>query len=181
MLTWDSAEWYTPSMYVEAAREVMGGIDTDPASCEMANKTVQATTYYTKETNGFNKPWNGRVFCNPPYGYDGKCNQAQWAARLVEQYQAGVTTEGILLVNASAGTSWFDTMCEYPVCLPRRRIHFNTPTPRKHSNTHGSALFYLGPQVDKFSQVFGKFGRVLWEVRRVKKPVPTLWNLDATA
>ena len=45
-------EWYTPAKYIEAARKVMGGIDLDPATCELANKTVKATKYHTKENNG---------------------------------------------------------------------------------------------------------------------------------
>lgn len=181
MLTWESAEWYTPAIYIEAARQVMDGIDTDPASCEMANQVVQATRYYTKEENGFIKPWPGKVWINPPYGYDSKCNQAQWSARLVEQFEAGITTEAILLVNAAVGTSWYDRMCDYPVCQPRRRINFYTPTPRKHSNTHGSALFYLGPQVEKFAEVFSQFGRVLVDVNlsRRKDNIRTLWDMSA--
>lgn len=180
MLTWDSAEWYTPAIYIEAAREVMGSIDTDPASCELANQVVKAKRYYTKEENGFTKHWTGKVWCNPPYGYDSKCNQAQWSARLVEQYEAGITTEAILLVNAAVGTSWYDRMCEYPVCQPRRRINFITPVPKKHSNTHGSALFYLGPQAEKFARVFGQFGRVMVDMNATRlQHSATLWDVSA--
>lgn len=37
-----SNEWFTPARYVEAAREVLGSIDLDPASCEAGNRIVQA-------------------------------------------------------------------------------------------------------------------------------------------
>src|SRR2546430_17584816 len=63
-----SNEWYTPSKYIETAREVLGSIDLDPASCELANRTVKADKYYTKEDDGLSKEWHGNVWLNPPYG-----------------------------------------------------------------------------------------------------------------
>jgi len=60
-------EWYTPPKFIESARKTMGIIDVDPASSKIANKVVNATTYYTKETNGLDNDWIGNVWMNPPY------------------------------------------------------------------------------------------------------------------
>ena len=37
-----SPRWHTPAEYIEAAREVMGSIDLDPASCHIAQQAVKA-------------------------------------------------------------------------------------------------------------------------------------------
>lgn len=64
----ESAEWFTPPEIIEAARVTMGGIDLDPASSVVANRTVGAAAYFDVAHNGFKRAWNGRVFLNPPGG-----------------------------------------------------------------------------------------------------------------
>src|SRR5258708_17152650 len=102
-------EWYTPARYIEAAREVMGGIDLDLASCEFANHVVQAAHFYTQETNGLMHPWYGRVWLNPPYGktmQGGGSNLEYFTRHLVDHYQCGNVTEAILLIPANTATTW---------------------------------------------------------------------------
>jgi phage N-6-adenine-methyltransferase len=170
-----STEWYTPKKYIEAARLVMGSIDVDPASNAYANEIVKAAIYYTKETNGYDKPWPGNVWLNPPYGYDGpKANQSRWSQRLIEQYQAGITKQAVLLVSANMETKWFQAMCDYPVCLPDHRINFYQPDGKRSGSTHASALVYLGPNIQRFIQVFRQFGRVMGDMDLY--PTRTLWT-----
>lgn len=64
-----SNEWYTPVGIIERVRSFYKGhIDLDPASCPLAQETVQAKQYFTKQDDGRSKLWHGNVWCNPPYG-----------------------------------------------------------------------------------------------------------------
>jgi DDE superfamily endonuclease len=45
-------EWYTPAEHVELVREVLGGIDLDPASNDKAQEVVRAAAYFTKADDG---------------------------------------------------------------------------------------------------------------------------------
>lgn len=176
MISSVSTEWYTPAEIIEAARLVMGSIDVDPASSREANEVVGATTYYTKEQNGFTKVWPGTVWMNPPYGYDDKKpNQARWTARLIEQYQAGIVTQAITLVNAKMSDKWFQPLYDYPICFPRKRVNFWTPgRVVKAGMPHSSAIVYLGHNIAKFYEVFHSFGRVVRAYEQFNDS--TLWG-----
>lgn len=155
----ETNEWYTPPEYIDAARQVLGQIDTDPASSELANQTVKAATYYTKDDDGLQKEWPGHVWLNPPYGRD---LPGQFVARLVQQYKAGITKQAIVLVNLnSATTKWFAPLWDYPMCIPHGRINFDTPDERENGSTHGSVLVYFGDNEQQFAESFRQFGPVV--------------------
>jgi hypothetical protein len=169
-----SMEWYTPACYVNAAREVMGSIDLDPASSALANTVVQATSYYDANSNGLDKPWSGRVWLNPPYCRTGhKSNQEIWTCRLIQQYEAGITTQAVLLVNASTDTGWFQRLWEYPICFTNHRINFWSLHHQQGGPTHGSVFVYFGSSIDRFVTIFRRFGVV---TRRISHLEPTLWE-----
>src|SRR5207247_5573395 len=88
-----SDEWYTPSDIIECARRVLGEIDLDPASCPRANRTVKAAHYYSRQQNGLNLPWFGRVWMNPPYGGAAE----SFALKLIAEHQSGHVAAAVAL------------------------------------------------------------------------------------
>jgi len=55
--------WLTPPYIIEA----LGEFDLDPSS--PINRPFEtAKNYYTILDDGLSQEWNGRVWCNPPYG-----------------------------------------------------------------------------------------------------------------
>lgn len=163
----ESAEWYTPRIYIEAARDVLGGIDLDPASCELANRTVKAARIFTDDDDdGLSQPWAGRVWLNMPHGRRagarGPSNQAVWSARLLDHFAAGSVSAGICLVNAETASGWFQRLWSAWVCLTDHRIRFVDEAGRPSTQpTKGNAFAYVGPNGARFAQVFSRFGRVI--------------------
>lgn len=160
-----SIEYYTPVEYITAARDVMGGIDLDPASCEAAQKIVQAAHYFTKNDDGLAQEWYGSVWLNPPYSKTGgKSNQALWSEKLIDEYENGRVVTAVLLVRAALGYVWFEQLFErYPVCFARERIRFIRPDGTSAGPAkQGAAFFYFGRYTAPFCDVFRRFGRVIW-------------------
>jgi hypothetical protein len=154
----ESNEWYTPAKYIQAAREVMGGIDLDPASCKAANKVVEAKRFYDKQADGLNQPWSGRVWLNPPYGGIA----AEFVARLVAEYEAGNITAGIALVNAHCtDTNWFQLLWSHALCFTDHRIDFTSTDAKDSTSTHGSVFAYLGKKPESFAERFREWGAIV--------------------
>jgi phage N-6-adenine-methyltransferase len=156
---YDGDEWYTPADYIEAARCVMGGIDLDPASCDAAQETIQAGTYYTKQDDGLAMPWSGRVWLNPPYSTP---LIRHFVSKLIEEYYSGNVTEAVILTNNSSDTGWFhDLLSRYPACFTRGRVQFWRPNHDDFGARQGQTLFYLGSNVTAFRDTFSQFGQVV--------------------
>lgn len=158
-------EHYTPSVYIEAARTVLGTIDLDPASCIAANLTVDAENYFTKQDNGLLKAWYGNVWLNPPYGRIGiKSSVDIWAAKLLSEYKKGRVNQAIFLATSmqtqlDGVQSLIASGC---VCLTDHRIKFINVRGEEGENPASNSIFvYVGPEPDKFRDVFSQFGIVL--------------------
>ena len=152
-----NSEWYTPGEYVDAVRQAMGGIDTDPCSCTAANGVVKAETFYDESDNGLGREWHGRVFVNPPYG-DGTVDS--FASKLLSEISAGRTAQAVFLVNNCTETKWFQSLISRAsaVCFPRGRISFWSLEQKSKSPLQGQAIIYFGTNAKRFKSVFSGIG-----------------------
>ena len=158
-------EWYTPPKFIEAARQVMGQIDLDPASSDIANQTVQATTFYTEQDDGLQHDWHGRVWMNPPYASP---LIGQFSDKLVEHIARGSVPEACVRVNNATETAWFGAMLDVAdcVCFIKTRVKFiDADGNPSGAPLQGQAILYAGPNWSMFGQVFSEFGRVLYAWR----------------
>jgi ParB family chromosome partitioning protein len=156
-------EWYTPSEHIELARVVLGGIDLDPASSDLANDRVKAEAFFTAEDNGLSKDWRGRVWLNPPYSQPAIAN---FSEKLASEWELGNIESAIALTHNYTDTGWFHRLASAcsAICFTRGRIGFLSPEGKKASPTQGQSFFYFGSDVDQFVEHFSKIGFVV-EVR----------------
>lgn len=85
-------EWLTPPEILGA----LGEFDLDPCA-PVDRPWDMAKKHYTILDNGLLLPWSGRVWCNPPYGYD----TAFWLDKLVGH------GNGVALIFARTETKMF--------------------------------------------------------------------------
>ena len=154
-------EWHTPPEYLALARDVLGGIDLDPASSAAAQRTVGARRFFTKEDDALTRPWHGRLFLNPPY--ERSHGSVVFVTKLLAELKAGHVTAAILLTHNHTDTKWFQDAAAYAaaICFPRGRIRFVSPQGELANPTWGQACFYFGDATEKFVAKFGALGIVV--------------------
>ena len=155
-------EWYTPIDYIEAAKLTMGTIDLDPASCDAANETIKAKTYYTEEQDGLIQPWFGNVWLNPPYSQP---LVSQFCDLLVDNYLKDNIKQACVLVNNATETKFYQNMLNHcsAVCFIKGRVKFvDKNGESKGSPLQGQTVLYFGKETTCFVENFSYFGATLY-------------------
>jgi len=155
-------EWYTPKIYIDASREVMGSIDCDPASSERANRIVMADRYFTVQDNGLTKEWAGNIWLNPPYAQP---LVTEFCNLLVEKYQACEVKQACVLVNNATETNFYQNMLKScsAVCFIKSRVKFiDEFGSESGAPLQGQTLLYFGVNQDSFNKHFSNFGVILY-------------------
>lgn len=153
-------EWYTPAQYIDAARQVLGAIDVDPASSAIAQEVVGAAKFYSLADNGLLHDWYGSVWMNPPYSQP---HIQLFIEKLVTEVRSGRTTAAIALTHNYTDTEWFHIAARActAICFTRGRIKFVNPEGEAAAPTQGQAFFYFGDKGAHFGDVFSNFGFVV--------------------
>jgi len=150
----NSVERYTPSWVGDLVHSVMGGIDLDPASCELANKAIRANHFFTVKVNGLRQNWFGNVFCNPPYGQGIR----YWIEKMELEYYNQRMQQGCLFVDAISDSSWFHSLWDYPLCFFHESIN-------EDKSSRGNVVAGFGVDTDRFTKVFGNHGQIVLPTR----------------
>ncbi len=194
-------EIYTPPEIVTAWQEVLGEIDLDPASSEVANRSIRAKVIYTEpeyvlpgemgglpkrrylDWGGLAREWHGRTTLNPPFGSpESACKDGctkkgcvkrgwhtdtdlpgmnHWVNHFVGEHVAERLTEGMFLCFAATSEGWFKPLLAYPQCFFHGRTNYMLLDGTRYQGaTKGSVCTYVGPNVARFAEVFGKLGTV---------------------
>jgi ParB family chromosome partitioning protein len=154
-------EWYTPKYIIDAVVKVMGKIDVDPASSEIANKTINAKIFYTIETNGLKQKWTGNVWLNPPYSQP---LIFEFSEAVCKKFEKEEFEEICILVNNATETKWFQNMLKIcsSVCFLNGRVKFIDVKGNPNSAPlQGQAIIYMGSNTVGFKKIFNELGVVL--------------------
>lgn len=163
----DDKRLCTPAEYVALVKRLFGEVDLDP--CGNEHSVVGALREYRPPTDGLKEPWFGRVYVNPPWGYDWKhsgTNLSAWLWRCGMEMTAGAADEVIVFVPYAPRAKWWrdnvhtaHTAEYYPLAMcvvAEPLVEFI-----KHGESSGPidcAFLYYGNRAGRFCEVFRGLG-----------------------
>ena len=158
--------WNTPPEFVGDVLKYFGTLDLDPCCNDEDNPNVPARKVYTEKTNGLAHEWIANsVFMNHPYS-----NSKEWVPYAVSQYELGHAKEMILLIKLDVSTKWWKSVSQYSWIAINKRLKFGDG---KGAAPFQSAIIYLGKNLDRFNEVFGKYGTLYVPHKKVTQQVET--------
>ena len=143
-------DWLTPPELLAK----LGEFDLDPCASQY-QPWKTAKKQYTVLDDGLTQPWNGMVYCNPPYGKFA----AEWIIRMSQH------GNGIALVFARTDTALYHAHI-FPtatsILFLKGRLSFHTPGGGK-SGTAGSPsiLIAWGEEATERLKICGIEGRLV--------------------
>jgi phage N-6-adenine-methyltransferase len=96
-----------PVFVAELAARFGGDFTLDVAA---AAHNAKCERFYTRAENGLDKPWPGRVWCNPPYSHP---NLALWMRKAWAEWESGRPSLIVMLLPANrVEQAWWQDLVE---------------------------------------------------------------------
>lgn len=177
-------EIYTPKNIVDAARAAMGSrIDLDPASSAVANRTVQAARFLTRQDNGLAQSWacdtlwlnhpfsRGWVACDEHcqrktcltrgfHNHDNIPSNTDWITKLLserENYRAACC-----ITFASTSEDWFQPLMDFPQLYLSPRTNYMKPDGTLYKGVpKGSVVTLVKGCTGLFTRSFSGMGKLM--------------------
>ena len=138
--------WLTPEWLLQRVRHAFGGtIDLDP--CTIPSNPCAARQFITAPDDGLMLPWNGTVWCNPPFS---AAALAKWVDKAY--FEAGRHCRVLLLLPSRPETSYGQRALRTAdaVVFLSERVAFEGMT---RDTAVPCTLFAYGVDIDAFADV----------------------------
>ena len=167
--------WYTPQWVIDKVYNVLETIDLDPASDVFGNQRIKAINYWDEFDDALSFEWSGKVdypvkvYMNPPGGRIGnKSKTALFWQKLLDLRKANMLNHAIVmgfsLEQLAVTQSCSLGMADFPVCIPKRRIRFESSEGHPNSPTHANVICYVPGLENKtsvFKETFSNIGKLM--------------------
>jgi phage N-6-adenine-methyltransferase len=104
-----TVEWETPQWLFDELSWIYGGFTLDPCA---TRENAKCERFFTRSEDGLTQPWDGKVFCNPPYGREIE----KWVQKAFESARDGVLV--VCLLPARTDMRWWQNYAR------RGHVHF---------------------------------------------------------
>jgi len=139
-------DFWTPQSLVDSLAAVYGPFDLDAAASSINTK---ATKYFTKDDNALTKSWQGRVWCNPPYGRTTNTSQgtSAWISKAIEETKTSLHADVVvMLVPCYTDLAFFHTHVlpnVDEIIFIRSRVKFEGPNICDNGTSRNPSAIYI--------------------------------------
>lgn len=166
MITSNTDKWATPQKFFDKLNDKYK-FEVDVCATQ---DNTKCPTYFTEEEDGLRQKWEGRCWCNPPYGR----KIGLWLEKAYKSSIMGALV--VCLVPARTDTKWWNNWAvKGDIEFIKGRLKFSDA---KNSAPFPSAVItYLPPSAPGFG-VFPEFDIIneiiLWDEDRIEMMAPWL-------
>jgi hypothetical protein len=106
----------TPTTLIPMILDILGEIDLDP--CSNVDSIIPARVSYLKHQDGLSLPWFGKVYCNPPWGWDSDTSGItilEWILKGYNEISMRNCKQVLFLLPFKPKSNWWKTIAPHVI------------------------------------------------------------------